>query len=64
MWWMKLMLPLTSKMSPLWDIISRYVIGSKKEKGQVDRTADISQIYLQNFITTWFFVVVLSTLED
>lgn len=30
----------------------------------VDHTADISQIHLQNFISTWFFVVVLSTLED
>jgi len=29
------MLPLTSKMSPLWDIISRYVIGGKEEKGEV-----------------------------
>ena len=63
MWWMKLMLPLTSKMSPLWDIISRYVIGGKEKKGEVDHTVDISQIHLQNFIAAWLFVVVLSTLE-
>jgi len=46
------MLPLTSKMSPLWDIISRYVMGGKEEKVEVDHTADISQIHLQNFIFT------------
>ena len=64
MWWMKLMLPLTSKMSPLWEVTSMYVIEGKEENMEVDHIADISQILLQNYISTWFFVVVLPTLED
>jgi len=43
---MKLMLPLTSKMSP------RYVIEGKEENMEVDHIADISQILLQNYIST------------
>jgi len=49
---MKLMLPLTSKMSPLWEVTSMYVIEGKEENMEVDHIADISQILLQNYIST------------
>jgi hypothetical protein len=45
-------LPLPSQMSPLWDVTSRYVTEGKEENVEVDHIADISQILLQNYIST------------
>jgi len=51
---MKLMLPLTSKMSPLWDITSRYVFGGKEENLEVDYIR-----YITNSFTKLYFHMIL-----